>query len=148
MWAFSLIPDAIMHWIINILIIAGVLGAIAGFFLKFIPFVTKYRLATQIVSILLLVLGVWLKGGESERLVWQKRVADLEEKVKIAEKKADDASKKIQIRVVEKVKIIRENAGQLASEAGAAITPEMNAQCVIPKESANKFNQAAKGAAK
>jgi hypothetical protein len=36
MWAFSLIPDSVMVWIINILLIVGVAGTVAGFFLKII----------------------------------------------------------------------------------------------------------------
>lgn len=145
MWAFSLIPDSVMHWIINLLIFAGLVGVVAGFFLKIIPLVNRYRLPVQIISIALLVLGVWLKGGESERLVWKNRVADLEQQVAKAEKRAAEASKRVQVRVVERVRVIREGAAQLAAEAGAAITPEVNAQCEIPRESASKYNRAAKG---
>lgn len=148
MWAFSLIPDSVMHWLINILLIVGVVGVVAGFFVKFIPFVNRYRLPVQILSIVLLTLGVWLKGGESERLVWQERVKELESRVAKAERQAEEASKKINVRVVERVKIIRENANNLAQEASSAISADANARCEIPKVSADRYNEAAKGESK
>lgn len=137
-----------MHWIINILLIVGLVATIAGFFLKIIPFVNQYRLPTQIVGVLLLTFGVWLKGGESAHQLWKDRVAEMEKKVEESEKRAWEASKRIHVHVIERTKVIRETATNLANEATSAITPEINAQCPIPKITADRYNQAARGDAK
>lgn len=147
-WALNLIPDSVMHWIINILLIVGIVGTVAGFVIKRIPFVNQYRLLVQIVSILLLVFGVWLKGGESAHKLWKDRVAEMEQKVKESENKAWEASKRVHVHVIERTKVIRENTATLANEATSAITPEINARCEIPKITADRYNRAAQGDAK
>lgn len=145
MWAFSLIPDSVMIWIINLLLIGGILGIVAGFFIKFIPFVNRYRLPVQIVSICVLVLGVWLKGGQSERMVWQARVKELEEKVALAEAASKKVNTKIVTKVVEKVKIVKGETEIIIKEVPKIITQEVDAKCEIPADAVNLYNRAAKG---
>lgn len=143
MWAFSLIPDSVMTWIINILLLAGVLGVIAGFFIRFIPFVNQYRRPVQIISILVLVLGVWLKGGESERRVWQERVKELEAKVAKADAASRAANAKMEKTVRESQKKIKENTRVIVKKVPQVITREAN--CVVPPPAVELYNQAAKG---
>jgi len=145
MWAFNLIPDSVMAWIINILLISGVLGVVAGFFLKIIPFVNQYRLPVQIVSICVLVLGVWLKGGQSERLVWQARVAEMEAKVAAAEAKAKQVNVKVETKIVERVRVIQGQTQTIVKEVPTIITREVDAKCEIPAGGVELFNRAAKG---
>lgn len=143
MWAFSLIPDSVMTWIINILLLAGVLGVIAGFFIRFIPFVNQYRRPVQIISILVLILGVWLKGGESERRVWQERVKELEAKVAKADAASRAANAKMERTVRESQKKIKENTRVIVKKVPQVITREAN--CVVPPPAVELYNQAAKG---
>lgn len=146
MWAFSLIPDSVMTWIINILLLAGVLGVVAGFFIKFIPFVNQYRRPVQIISILVLILGVWLKGGESERRVWQERVKELEARVAKAEEASRAANAKMDKTVRESQQRIRENTRVIVQRVPEVITREAN--CTVPEPAVDLYNQAAKGAEK
>ena len=145
MWAFNLIPDSAMAWIINILLIVGIAGTIAGFFLKIIPFVNQYRLPVQIVSIALLVLGVWLKGGQSERLVWQARVAEMEAKVAASEAEAKKVTVKVETKIVERVRVIQGQTQTIVKEVPTIITREVDAKCEIPAGGVELFNRAAKG---
>ena len=145
MWAFNLIPDAVMVWIINILLISGVVGVVAGFFLKIIPFVNQYRLPVQIVSICVLVLGVWLKGGQNERMVWQARVAEMEAKVAAAEAKAKQVNVKVETKIVERVRVVKGETEIIVKEVPKIITREVDAKCEIPSDAVNLYNRAAKG---
>jgi len=145
MWAFSLIPDSAMVWIINILLIVGIAGTVAGFFLKIIPFVNQYRLPVQIVSIALLVLGVWLKGGQSERLVWQARVAEMEAKVAAAEAEAKKETVRVETKIVERVRVIKGETQTIIKEVPKIITKEVDAKCEIPTQAVDLFNRAARG---
>lgn len=145
MWAFSLIPDLVMTWIINIILIVGVSGIVAGFFLKIIPFVNQYRLPVQILSIALLTLGVWLKGGESERRVWQERVRQMEERVAVAEQRAREENVRIETQLAERTATIQAEAQVIIREVPRYITREVDNRCEIPSPAIDLFNRAAQG---
>jgi hypothetical protein len=79
--------------------LAGVLGTIAGFVLGFIPFISKYKLPIQIISLLLLSLGVYLEGGLAEKAKWELRVKEMEARVAAAQAEAQ----KTNVQIVEKI---------------------------------------------
>lgn len=145
MWAFSLIPDSVMTWIINIILLIGLAGLVAGFFLKIIPFVNQYRLPVQILSIVLLTLGVWLKGGESERRVWQERVRQMEERVAVAEQRAREENVRIETQLAERTAALQAEAQVIIREVPRYITREVDNRCEIPTPAIDLFNRAAQG---
>lgn len=104
MWILTIMPDWFIHFMFGV----GVIGIIAGFVLGFIPFISKYKLPIQIISILVTLFGVFLEGGLSENLMWQLKVKEME--AKMAEIRAVSAEQNtvIQEKVVEKTKVVRE----------------------------------------
>lgn len=86
MWILNWVPDIAFHLILSI----GILGLIASFFLGFIPFIFTYKIPVQIVSILLIVCGVWFEGVLSANDVWEQKVSELEVKLAQAEKQSSD----------------------------------------------------------
>jgi hypothetical protein len=86
----------------------GIIGIIASYVIKFIPFINIYRTPIQIVSIVLFCAGVYWYGSHDTEMTWRKRVADMEEKVRLAEEKSQEANKQLENKVVEKTKVIRE----------------------------------------
>lgn len=145
MWAFSLIPDSVITWIINIILLIGAAGTVAGFFLRIIPFVNQYRLPVQILSIALLTLGVWLKGGESERRVWQERVRQMEERIAVAEQKAREENVRIETQLAERTAAIQAETRVIIQEVPRYITREVDNRCEIPTPAIDLFNRAAQG---
>jgi hypothetical protein len=112
MWVLNFLPD----WIFHALLIVGILGYIATFLIRFLPgFVYVYKLPIQLISIALIVISVYMLGAIAEKEAWEARVREMEEKVRIAEQKAQQVNEEIQIKVVEKTKVIREK-GQLRIE--------------------------------
>ena len=95
MWIINWLPEIFVH----IIFLAGVIGTIAGFVLGFLPFIGKYKLPIQIISLLLLSLGVYLEGGLAEKHKWELRVKEMEAKVAEAQAKAA----KVNTVIVEKV---------------------------------------------
>jgi hypothetical protein len=95
MWIINWLPEMFIH----IIFLAGVIGTIAGFVLGFLPFIGKYKLPIQIISLLLLSLGVYLEGGLAEKNKWELRVKEMEAKVA----KAQAQSAKVNTVIVEKV---------------------------------------------
>ena len=73
---------------------------------------------------------------------WRRRVAEMEEKVKIVEKKVVITNTKIQTKVVEKIKIVKER-GQIQKQYIEKEIVKYNDKCVIPKEFIQVVNEAA-----
>ena len=108
MWLLHLLPDSLILYITYAMLAIGFAGIILGFFLGKLPFVSQYRLPIQIVSIILFCSGLYWYGGYSTEMAWRERVAEMEEKVRQAEKKSESANEEIKKRVVEKTKVIKE----------------------------------------
>jgi hypothetical protein len=106
-WMIGLIPDAVLNWAYWAIIIAGVTGVLAGWLGKWIPFYGNYVKILQPVGIVLLVLGVWLRGGYDTEMAWRTKVAEAEARVAVAEQKSQETNTVIQEKVVEKTKVIK-----------------------------------------
>jgi len=143
MFLLSIIPTALLGWVINTILIVGVVGTLVGFFIKIIPFVNTYRLYVQIAGIILIALGVYLKGGYETEMKWRDRVTEAEEKVRIAEQKAAEANAQIKIEVVEKIKVVKEKQIVYRDRINAS-AEKIDQQCVIIPEVLDILNQAAK----
>lgn len=104
MWIINFLPEFFVHMILFL----GISGVIAGFVLGFIPFISKYKFPIQVISILVLSLGLYLEGGLAKKKEYDLRIKELE--VKVAKAQAESANKNIEIqeKIVEKTKIIRE----------------------------------------
>ncbi len=105
----SFLPDFFVH----LILVLGVLGTILGFVLGFIPFVGKYKLPIQIISILLLSFGLYLEGGLANEEKWQLKVKEMEAKVAEAQAKSAKVNTEIVTKVITKDKIIREKGDEI-----------------------------------
>ena len=144
MWILSILPEAAIHTIFGL----GILGTIAGFVLGFIPFIKAYKLAIQIISILVLVLGVYLEGGLPDYKEWELKVKEMEAKVAQAETKSANTNIEIQEKVVEKTKVIREKGRDIIKYIDKEIVKKEEVikyieHCPVPKEIIDLHNQAA-----
>ena len=112
MWMLAFIPDAFLAWIINTILITGIIGFAASFFfgyvVRWLPAIAPYHLLIQVVSIVLLVAGVYFKGGYSVEMEWRAKVAELEAKVAISEQKSKEVNEKIVTVYQDRVKIVKE----------------------------------------
>ena len=81
MWILHFLPDALILWICNIVLLAGILLTVAAFFIRRIPVINQYRTPAQILGIALLVTGVYWRGGYAIEMEWRERVSEVEKKV-------------------------------------------------------------------
>ena len=109
MWIIQYLPEIVVHLIFA----TGLLGIIAGFLLGFIPSIKPYKLAIQIISLIVFTLGVYLQGALEDTKIWQKRVLELEVKVKEAESKSAEVNTVIQEKVVTKTQVVKEKAKEI-----------------------------------
>jgi hypothetical protein len=143
-WMFSIIPDAILNWVYWAIIALGLTGVFAGWFGKFIPIYGRYVEYLKPVGIVLLVLGVWLRGGYDTELAWRAKVAEAEAKVVAAEAKSKETNTVIQTQYRDKVKTVKE-VQIVVQERIVKEAAKMDAECKVDAEAISILNQAAGG---
>ena len=147
MWQFAtmwtLLPAGVTHWIVNLMLTAGLLGLVAGVIGRWIPFFDAYARLLKPIGIVLLVAGVYLKGGEANNDMWLAKIADLEAKIAVSEAKSKDANAKLSTAVKEKNQAIQEskNAVQSKLKRDAA---KIDAECKLDPEAVEILNESAK----
>ena len=143
MWLLHLLPDSFLIWIINILLIGGLIGMVVGFLGSKLPFVGAYATAIKVASIIVFCIGLYWKGGYSVEQDWRERVAQLEEKVKDAEAKSQQTNVVIETKIRERTKRVvetRERIVQKIKEVEKAI----DAKCELDPNVVSILNEAAK----
>ena len=140
MWILNWLPD----WIFHLVVIAGVLGLLASTFFGFIPFISKYTLPVKIVSILLLVVGVWFEGAISDNNSWLEKVHALEKKVAEAEAKSAQANTALTSTIAQKNKEIASVQASIKNKI-KEFTSIMDSECKIPEQAITVLNEAAMG---
>jgi hypothetical protein len=107
-WIINLIPDTVLSLVYWGIIATGITGLAAGWIGQWIPFYGNYVKILKPIGIILLVLGVWLRGGYDTEMAWRAKVAEAEARVVAAEQKSQETNTVIQEKIVEKTKIIKE----------------------------------------
>ena len=148
MWILHFLPDALILWICNIVLLAGILLTITAFFVQHIPVINQYRTPAQILGIALLVMGVYWRGGYSIEMEWRERVAEAEARVAAAEAKSAEENVKIVTKVVTKTQIIRTRGETITKYIDREIVKydtkfAPGGQCEIPREFIKAHNDAA-----
>jgi hypothetical protein len=112
MFLLNLLPDFVFH----LMVIFGLLGIIASQFFSFIPFISSYITPIKIISIILLIVGVWFEGAINNNESWKQKVAELEVKVSNAETLSAETNLKLQENLNEKTKVIYDKKNETIKE--------------------------------
>ena len=149
MWLLSFLPDSLLMYIINSVLVVGIVSFFLSFFIlhrilnKF-PALAPYHLIIQIISVVLLVSGIYFKGGYSTEIMWRERVREVEAKVAAAEAKSKETNIVIQTQYRDKVKTVKEVQvviqDRIVKEAA-----QMDAECKVDANAISILNQAAGG---
>ena len=148
MWILHFLPDALILWTCNVVLLAGVLLTVTAFFIKRIPVINQYRTPAQILGIALLVVGVYWRGGYAIEQEWRERVAEVEARVAAAEAQSREENVKIVTKVVTKTQIIRTRGETITKYIDREIVQydtkfAPGGQCEIPREFIKALNDAA-----
>lgn len=146
-WILSLIPDAVLNWIYWLIIFTGLTGLFAGWLGRFIPFYGKYVEILKPVGVVLLVLGVWLRGGYDTEMAWRDKVKQVEAKVAIAEAESKDANNKLVDERKKKQKVRKEYITTVKERIVEKQT-QIDAKCELDSSVPQILNDAAKNATK
>jgi len=143
MWMMHLLPDSFLIYIINALLVTGLIGMVIGFIGGKLPFVGTYATIIKIVSIVLFCIGLYWKGGYSVEEEWQQRVAEMEEKVRIAEEKSKETNVVIETKYKDRVKKITETRNVIVEKI--KINEKIiDAKCELDPAVISILNEAAK----
>ena len=148
MWILHFLPDTLILWICNIVLLAGILLTTVAFFIRRIPVINQYRTPAQILGIALLVVGVYWRGGYAIEQEWRERVAEAEARVAAAEAKSAEENVKIVTKVVTKTQVIRTRGETITKYIDREIVRydtkfAPGGQCEIPQEFIKAINDAA-----
>jgi hypothetical protein len=123
--------------------IAGAIGILASFFIKFIPFINIYRTPIQIISIIVFCSGIYWYGGYTTEMMWRDEVAKMEEKVKESEEKSKKVNTVIKKVYLDRVKIVKQDV-VVIQEKIKEVSNVIDRDCKVSPEAVNLLNQAAR----
>ena len=143
-WMLGLIPD----WVWTALLVGSVVGILSAWLLKRIPFVSQYRFPIQVISFVSLLASIWFISANSTNAVWEAKIKDLEDKVKLAEEAANTKNVEIQEKIVTKTTVIKEKGKTQIEYVDRVITQDKEVikyieQCPVPKAIIDAHNAAA-----
>ena len=146
MWILKWLPD----WIFYAVLAIGIIGFLATYLLKFIPIpaIYMYKTPIQIISLILIVIGVYMSGAISNEQAWLMRVKELEAKIAAAEAESAKENVKIVEKVVTKQQIVKEKGEEVVKYIDREIIKYdtkflPGGECEIPKEFIKTHNMAA-----
>ena len=144
MWILQWLPN----WIFYGIFFAGLLGLLATYVMKFIPFVYVYRTPIQAVSVLAIVIGTYMSGAISNEETWRARVLEMEAKVAAAEIESQKETVKIVEKIVKKTEYIKTRGEDIVKYVDKEIVKYdtkflPGGVCEIPKEFIKAHNNAA-----
>ena len=138
MWILDFLPG----WIFTLITLAGAGAYLVTEVLGNIPFVAQYLRAIRAGAVIALVFGVYMMGAAANQEKWEARVKELEAKVAVAEEQSKTANAKLDAKLKEKAKVIKEKE-YIIQEKLVKIKDTIDAMCTIPAEAVKLLNEAA-----
>ena len=148
MWMLSFVPDSFLLYIVNAILIAGAIGTFLTFFIlhrvvRWLPAIAPYHLILQIISIVLLVAGVYLKGGYGVEMEWREKLRVAEERARAAEEQAKVVNEKVVTVYKDKIKVVTDTKFVI-QEKIKEVEKIIDKECKVAPEAVDIHNAAAK----
>jgi hypothetical protein len=140
-YLWNLIPSAVIAWVVNGLIIVGIIGVCVSWIARWIPFVSAYRGPVQLIGVVCLVLGVYMKGGADVEMKWRSQVEDFRAKIAVAEIQSKEVNERLAAEFKKSTKLIEEvkNANKASIRANAI---QIDSECRVPDVAISLHNSA------
>jgi hypothetical protein len=137
-WIIALLP----HFVITLLIVAGIVGLLVASFVGKVPFIKQYNLPIKITSLVLLVFGIYLQGAAAYKASTDKAVSELQAKLAKAEVQSVKTNTEIVEKVVKDTQVIHEKGKTVTQYVDREIVKYDN-KCELPIEVIKAHNAAA-----
>jgi hypothetical protein len=139
-WLLQLIPDSIFVWITYLLFAAGLVLYVASKLVSWIPLMGQYRLPAELMGVLALVIAAYFYGGVSYR----EQVAEMKQQVRIAEEKSQQVNTVIETKIIEKVKVVKENVYITREIVNEVAGQQLDTQCSLPRSTVSLHDSASR----
>ena len=101
MWMLWWVPDHLLLYAVHAVLIAGAVLTFLSFFLlhrivRWFPALAPWHLLLQIISLALLVVGLYFKGGYDTEASWRAKVKEAQDKVAIVEEQSKELNLKLE----------------------------------------------------
>lgn len=137
-WLLQLIPDGIFVWLTYLLFGAGIILYVASKLVSWIPLMGQYRLPAELVGVVAVVIAAYFYGGISYR----EQIAEMKQRVRIAEERSQQVNTVIETRVVEKVKVVKQNVYITREIVRDTAGQQLDAQCSLPRSTVSLHDSA------
>jgi hypothetical protein len=137
-WLLQLIPDGIFVWLTYLLFGAGVLLYVASKLVSWIPLMGQYRLPAELVGVVALVIAAYFYGGISYR----EQIAEMKQRIRVAEEKSQQVNTVIETKIIEKVKVVKENVYITREIVRDTAGRQLDAQCSLPRSTVSLHDSA------
>lgn len=141
MWILQLLPTSMLVYFVNLIFYTGVACTLFGFVFRF-KFFEQWRLIIQIVGVLALGAGLYMKGGYEVEQQWRDKAAAFQHKVDVAAEQSKTANAEIQTKIDTKTKVIHDTK-VVTKEVLKQVTQIIDAECKITPEGISVLNKAA-----
>jgi len=128
MWILDWLP----FWIFHLVVVLGLAGVIASIVFKFVPFISQYALPIQVISIIVLVFGVYMEGGISNQEKWEAKVAEVKLEMAKKETASAEVTTKVITKYVTKIEVVKEKGNEIIKQVPVYITKDADAKCDVP----------------
>ena len=137
-WLLQLIPDGIFVWITYLLFGAGVVLYVASKLVSWIPLMGQYRLPAELMGVLVLVIAAYFYGGISYR----EQIAEMKQRVRIAEEQSQQVNTVIETKIIEKIKVVKQNVYITREIVRDTAGRQLDAQCSLPRSTVSLHDSA------
>lgn len=139
-WMLQMIPDSLFVWITYLLFAAGLILYVASKLVTWIPLMGRYRLPAELAGVVALVVAAYFYGG----IGYREMIAEMKEKVRIAEEKSQQVNTVIETKVVEKIKVVKENVYINREIVKEVAGKQLDAQCTLPRSTISLHDSASR----
>jgi hypothetical protein len=121
MWILSVLPN----WLFNTLPIVGAVILAASVILRYLPFISTYRVIIQPIGAIFLLGGIWLNGANYYYNSVREEIARIE-------KESKEATARVEKEYQEKLAQTKQRGDTIVKYVDKYITKESDTKCVIP----------------
>ena len=139
-WLLQLIPDSIFVWITYLLFAAGVILYVGSKLVSWIPLMGQYRFPAELAGVVALVVAAYFYGGVSYR----EQIAEMKQRVRIAEEKSQQVNTVIETKIIEKIKVVKENVYITREIVKEVAGQQLDAQCSLPRSTISLHDSASR----
>jgi len=139
-WMLQLIPDSIFVWITYLLFASGVILYVASKLVSWIPLMGRYRLPAELAGVAALVVAAYFYGG----IGYREMIAEMKERVRVAEEKSQQVNTVIETKIVEKIKVVKENVYINREIIKEVAGQQLDAQCSLPRSTISLHDSASR----